>query len=50
MDKVLREYLKSVEEEASAYEKEQIHTKEYLQSMEEIEKWLKEQCDENSRN
>lgn len=50
MDEALREYLKSVEEEAAKYKSGSLETKEYLQSMQEIEKWLEEQCDENPRD
>ena len=50
MDEVLQKYLKSVEEEVLKYKENTLETKEYLQSMQEIEKWLKDRCDENRRN
>ncbi len=50
MDEVLQEYLKGIKEEVAKYKRDSLETKEYLQSMEDIKKWLKEQCDENSRD
>ena len=50
MDEALQEYLKSVKEEAAKYERGSLETKEYLHSMQDMEKWLEEQCNENPRN
>ena len=50
MDKVLQKYLKSVKENASTYKNGELKTKEYIRSMQEIDVWLKERCDENPRN
>ena len=50
MDETLKTYLQSVEEIAKRYEEEKLETKEYLQSMEEMQIWLKERCNEDSRN
>ncbi len=50
MEDTLKEYLASIKEIAKKYEEEKLQTKEYLQSMNEIESWLKEQCNENSHD
>lgn len=50
MDEKLKEYLKSVEETATKYENGKVETKEFLPSMQEIEKWLQERCDANPHN
>jgi len=50
MDKALQEYLQSVKEETVKYTDSQLETKEYLQSIKEMEKWLEEKCDANPRN
>lgn len=50
MDEALQRYLQSVEEEASQYKKNELTTKEYLASMQEMEQWLKERCDADSNN
>ena len=50
MDETLKQYLQRVENETAKYKSGELKTKEYLQSAEDIKEWLKERCNENSRN
>lgn len=50
MDEQLKKYLQSVQESASQHKDGKLKVKEYLQSMEELKQWLKEKCDEDTRN
>lgn len=50
MEETLKKYLQSVEKEALKYKTGELETKEYIQSMRDLEEWLEERCDENSRH
>ncbi len=50
MDDALKAYLQSIKKSTAAYKEKKLKTKEYLQSMRDIQKWLEEKCDEYSRN
>ena len=50
MDAALQKYLQSVKQEAEKYKNNKLQTKEYLESMNNVKEWLKEQCDADSRN
>ena len=43
MNDVLKEYIKGIEEEIQRYKSGELRTKEYLQLLEELNEWLKEQ-------
>jgi len=50
MNEALKEYLKGVKSEADAYLNAKIVLKEYLEVRDDVKKWLKERCNENSGN
>ncbi len=50
MDAILEAYLQSVKEEAEKYRNDKLQTKEYIESMNDLKEWLKEQCDADTRN
>ena len=44
----LKEYLKGIEVAIKELQEGKLETKEYLQSSQELDSWLKERCDANS--
>ena len=50
MDETLQLYLQSIEEEVLKYQEKSLETKEYLQSMQQIQEWLEGECNADTLN